>query len=48
MLSDIFDTGLQIAMSVVEERLPIGDKELQVANLRAVQRGKIDFADYTV
>jgi uncharacterized protein len=48
MFAQILDGSLLMTMGVMEEGLPVGDEELQVANLRAIQRGKIDLTDDAV
>ena len=39
---------LQVALLFMEEGLPIGDEELHIANLWAVDRGVIDFVQNAV
>ncbi len=45
---DVFKLMDQIAALLVEKRLTVGDEELHVANLRAVDGGVIDFVEDAV
>jgi hypothetical protein len=48
MLTQIVDTGFQIAMGIVEERLAISHQQLQVTNLGSIERWIINFTDYAI
>src|ERR1700722_19727155 len=47
VLAKILNGSIEMAMGVVKKRFVVADKELEIANLRTVDGGEVDFAQHT-
>src|SRR5271156_3289751 len=45
-VSEILGGGMEMAALFVEKSLAVGDEELEVAHLRLIDRGEIDFVEH--